>query len=105
MICMAKEINQVYTPHKIRHMTDKRVEQILLGLLPMKLTEIYECFGVRRSYAKKTKRRIRNRLNALEDKELVYITGTTFHSLKYHKKDKDQEKTPSKDESQELKSI
>ncbi|NIM46851.1 MAG: hypothetical protein GTN40_01695 [Candidatus Aenigmarchaeota archaeon] len=90
---MAKEKNQVYTPHAMTHMSDEDVDRILLGFMPMKLTKIYERFGVRKSSSKKTKNRIRNRLNALTDNGLIYASGRGYRSLKYHKKDEYQEST------------
>ena len=87
---MVKEKTQEYTitPHLLGHMSDTDVDQILLRLLPISLPELYETCGIGRSHAKKTKKRIRKRLNALIDKELAYLKGSGFHNTVYHRKKK-----------------
>ena len=83
---MEKEKNQVYTPHAIRYMDDGDIDRILLGFLPMKLTEIYERCGVGRSRNRTIKNKVRKRLNALKDRGLISTKGKT-----YYKKDEHQE--------------
>ncbi len=78
------------TAQTTAHMTDEEIDQYLLDLLPMTRSEIYGQFGADWSAARRTKKRIRTRLNALMDEGMIYATGRVS-GLTYHKRKKHQE--------------
>ena len=72
-------------------MTDEKLDRHILDILPMGLLEIYAHFGASWTAAKKTKRKVRARLNALIDEGKVYTKGP-ITSVIYHKREEYQEK-------------
>ena len=92
MIYMMKEKKHL-TAYATARMTEEEIDQHILNLLdisPMKRSEIYAYFGATWTHSRTTKKRIRSRLNGLEDKKEVYTEGSTL-GLTYHKKEKRQE--------------
>ena len=75
------------TSHATSWLTDEEIDQHILDLLPTTQLEIYAYFGAAWYAAKKTKKRVRDRLNALTDEEKIYAKGH-IGALTYHKKEK-----------------
>jgi hypothetical protein len=86
---MKKNENQVYRPLSLLYKEDEEIDEILLSLLPMNICEIYAHFGIKGQRARKIRKIVRDRLNALEDGGKIFTTGR-YSGLMYHKKNEDQ---------------